>query len=534
VQVSRRSVAALIAAAAVAALAAGCGDEAPEPNPPVTPDPAFGEQPNIVFVLTDDQDYASYNRRTMPNTYRLLGEQGVTFANHVDTTPLCCPSRAALQSGQYGHNNGVLNNKPGYADLEGKDNLLPVWLQRAGYSTAYVGKFMNGYDSYVDDKDDVAPGWDRWSILSGNALGYLDFRLAVDGRQRKEEFSGEYMTDVLNDRAAELIGELSGPEPFYLQLGQLAPHVENLNANSGGPCGGDAVPPERDAGRFEGVQLPDLPAVLEEDVSDKPAMVSGLPALDAAKREQIRERYQCRLETLPAVDRGIAQIVEALREAGELDDTIIAYASDNGNFHGQHGLPGGKGLPYEQAAHVPFVVRVPPRYRGAGEAGIEVTEATANIDYVPTVVEWAGAETCPEAGDCRVMDGRSLMPLIEGRDNAWPQQRPILTELDIGKEQLQSGRGISCRYEGVRQGEWVYIQHTSLPDLSTGVCEETDTVELYNHATDPFELDNLTAVAAGSRVVETEERLATLTDELADCAGIEGRDPEPASGHYCG
>ncbi len=533
-QIAGRLAGAPLVLVLTALVMAGCGGaDAPEPNPQVEPDPRFGQQPNIVFILTDDQDYASYNLETMPLTHRLLGDEGITFTNHVDTTPLCCPSRAAYQSGQYGHNNGVLNNKPGYANLEDKDNLLPVWLQRAGYSTAYVGKFMNGYDAYVDDKDDVAPGWDRWSVLSGNALGYRNFTLAVDGKQRKEVYEDRYMTDVLSRRAVDLVGELSGPKPFYLQLGQLAPHVENLNADSGGPCGGDAVPPPRDLGRFAGAPLTNQPAIDEADVSDKPEIVSQQPLLDAAKLEQIRARYQCRLETLPAVDRGIADLVAALRQAGELDDTIIAYASDNGNFHGQHRLPGGKGLAYEEAAHVPFVARVPPAFRGGGEAGIEVSQPTANIDYVPTIVDWAGAQTCPQAGECRVMDGRSLLPLITGSERAWPQQRPILTELDIGKEQLQSGRGISCHYEGVRQGRWLYLRHTSLPDLSTGICAETEAVELYDHENDPFELDNLTAVASGSRVAATQQRLARLTDELSDCAGIEGRDPEPASGSYC-
>lgn len=529
-QVGRAAVAAL-AVAFTAAAASGCGGQ--DPNPPVQPAPAFGEQPNIVFVLTDDQDFESYSRKTMPKTWKLLSDRGTTFTNNVDATPLCCPSRVALQTGQYGHNNGVLNNKPGYANLEDKDNLLPVWLQRAGYNTAYVGKFMNGYESYVDDRDDVAPGWDRWSVLSGNALGYREFTLTVDGKQRKEKYSGEYLTDVLNQRAVDLIGELSGADPFYLQLGELAPHVENLNANSGGPCGGDAVPARRDQGRFPETELPRLPGVREADVSDKPAIVSGQEPLDAAKLEQIRARYECRLETLPAVDRGIADIVEALREAGELDDTIIAFASDNGNFHGQHRLPGGKGLPYQEAAQVPFVLRVPPRYRGGGSRVAEVDAPTANIDFAPTVVEWAGAETCPEVGECRVMDGRSLIPLLEGDRDAWPSQRPILTELDLGKEQLQSGRGISCRYEGVRQGPWLYVRHTSLPDLETGICGETESVELYNHDSDPYELDNLTAVAAGSRAAAVQKRLSALTDELADCSGIEGRDPEPDSGQFC-
>jgi N-acetylglucosamine-6-sulfatase len=525
--------AAASAAALLAVAASGCGGE--EPNPPVEPAPAFGEQPNIVFVLTDDQDYASYGAETMPRTVALLGGHGVTFTNTHDTTPLCCPSRAAYLTGQYGHNNGVLNNKPGYGDLLDKDNVLGVWLQRAGYETAYVGKFLNGYEAYVDDKDDVAPGWDRWSALVGNARGYYDFQLTVDGRQRKEIYDdGRYLTDVLNDRAAELIGELSGPRPFFLQLGQAAPHNENLNADSGGPCGGGAVPARRDEGRFAGTPLPNLPAVLERDVSDKPYFVADQRPLNGAKRARIRARYQCRLETLPAVDRGIAQLVATLRAERELDETVIVFASDNGDFHGQHRLAAGKGLAYEEASHVPLVIRVPPAFRGKGEAGVEIDAPTANIDLVPTLVEWSGTETCPEAGACRVMDGRSLLGLIDGSEGSWPLNRPIATEFNIGKDSIQPGRATSCRFQGVRQGPWLYIDHTSSPDPQTGACEESELLELYDHAADPYELDNLASVAPDlPRVVEARERLAALSDELAVCAGIEGRDPEPESGVYC-
>ena len=523
--------AAAVAAAVLAAVAIGCGGE--DPNPPVEPDPVFNEQPNIVFVLTDDQDFASYDRRTMPNTFRLLGRRGATFTNHYDATPLCCPSRAAMLTGQYGHNNGVLNNKPGYGDLGDNGNVLPVWLQRAGYRTAYVGKFLNGYESAVSDKDEVPPGWDLWSALVGNGRGYYDFQITVNGSQRKETYSGgDYLTDVLNRRAIDYVRELSGPEPFFLQVGQAAPHVENLNADSGGPCGGFAVPPRRDQGRFSSASLPRLPAVGERDVSDKPEVVSGQPPLDARKLRALERQYECRLETLPAVDRGIAGLVDTLREQGELAETVIVFASDNGTFHGQHRLPGGKGLAYEEAARVPFVIRAPKRFLGGSGPAGRIDAPTANIDLVPTLVEWSGTETCPEAGECRVMDGRSLLPLLGGREGGWPAKRPILTELDIGKEQLQSGRGISCRYLGVREGRWLYVRHTSLPDLATGTCEEVEEVELYDRRRDPFELENL-AADPGSRAAAVEKRLATLTDELVDCAGIEGRDPEPASGPYC-
>jgi arylsulfatase A-like enzyme len=449
-----------------------------------------------------------------------------------NTTPLCCPSRAAYLTGEYGHNNGVLNNKPGYETLRDNENVLPVWLQRAGYQTAYVGKFLNGYERYADDKDEIAPGWDRWSMLVGNGRGYFDFMLTVDGKQRKERYDGEYTTDVLNERAVEDIRELSGPKPFFLQVGQAAPHNENLNANSGGPCGGGAVPPPRDIHRFDGTPLPNLPAVHERDLSDKPEFVRDQPPLDDRKLEVIRERYECRLETLPAVDRGVAEIVDALRATGELDETVIVFASDNGNFHGQHRLAAGKGLPYEESAHVPFVIRA-PRSLGTADPGARIDLPTANIDLVPTLVAWSGAETCPEAGDCRVMDGRSLLPLIEGKLADWPANRALATEFDIGKDQIQPGRGTSCTYRGVREGRWLYVEHTTVPDPVTGACEDSEVAELYDRRRDPFELESLAGSPPGSRAAAVETRLAALTEELSVCAGVRGRDPEPESGVYC-
>ena len=132
------------------------------------------------------------------------------------------------------------------------------------------------------------------------------------------------------------------------------------------------------------------------------------------------------------------------------------------------------------------------------------------------------------------MDGRSLLPLLTGLDQEWPADRAVATELDLQKDEVQPGRGISCAFEGVRQDRWLFVRHTSLPDLGTGACEPADTIELYDHVRDPYELAQ--PVPRRRRIrrsAATEQRLAELTDELSDCAGIEGRDPEPASGHYC-
>ena len=527
-----RRIAAAAAIAAALIVAGGCGGE--DPNPPIEPDPAYGEQPNIVFIYTDDQDYSSFTRRIMPNTFREIVDRGTNFTNYYDATPLCCPARAGVLTGQYGHNNGVLANKPGYGDLEDNENTLPVWLQRAGYKTAIAGKYLNGYEKSVDDKDEVAPGWDLWSVEIGNGRGYYDFKLAVNGHQRKERYKGKYLTDVINQRAVEDIEQLSGQTPFFLWVTQSAPHVENINADSGGPCGGESVPPPRDLGRFQGTPLPRLPGVLERDVSDKPEIISGQPALGPARREVIRHRYECRIETLPAVDRGVAQIVDALRKSGELEDTILVFSSDNGTFQGQHRLPGGKGLAYEEASHLPLAISVPRKYAGGAAPPPTVGEMTANIDYAPTFIDWAGSQSCPEVGGCRVMDGRSLLSLFDSSKGSFPANRPLATELDLRKESVAPGRGIPCAFEGVRNERYLFVRHTSLPDLQTGTCEATDVRELYDHLRDPFELTNLLPAQPDSPEAALESRLATLSDDLHVCAGIEGRDPEPESGHYCG
>src|SRR3712207_911176 len=102
-------------------------------------------RPNVVVLETDDQTLAELE--VMPNTRRLLGDDGVTFDNHFASFPVCCPSRATFLTGQYAHNNGVLGNRPpegGYEALD-ETNTLPVWLQRAGYHTVHLGKYLNGY-----------------------------------------------------------------------------------------------------------------------------------------------------------------------------------------------------------------------------------------------------------------------------------------------------------------------------------------------------------------------------------------------------
>jgi len=526
---SRLGVAAAMAAA-VAMLVGACGgDDGYHPDA----DPVYGSQPNFVFILTDDENLEQFNRRYMRRTRKLIADPGTEFTNYFAATPLCCPSRAAMLTGQYGHNNGVLSNVPGYALLREPENILPAWLKTVGYQTAEVGKWLNGYEKTVPEHEVPPPGWDKWHGMVG-AHGYTKFKASQNGK--KVSFH-QYVSDWIAKQSVGLIDQMSRDDnPYYLQINEFAPHVEAERAQSKGRCGGEAVPAPQDDGRFADVGLPDKPSINERDISDKPAFVAQKEPLTKAQLAELELRYECRLEAIRSLDRTIGTIMHAIEASGEVDDTVVIFASDNGVFHGEHRLPGGKGLPYEEASHMPMAMLVPEKYRGGKPVVPDVDVPTANIDIVPTIVDLAGAPTCISEDDCRVMDGRSLVGLLSGDATGWPAKRPILQELNLNVEALKDvERGISCEYRGAREAGWLYIEHTVVPTPGLGTCVEADppVVELYDRARDPFELDNLASGPETPRVKAVQARLHEITAELADCAGIEGRDPEPASGHYC-
>ena len=526
----KRLAVAAATAAAVAAVVGACGRDDYEP----TADPAYGSQPNFVFILADDQNLKQFNRRYMRRTRKLIADPGTEFTDYYVATALCCPSRAVGLTGQYGHNNGVLSNVPGYATLRDPENILPAWLRTVGYKTAEVGKWLNGYEKTVDLHEEVPPGWDVWHGLVG-PHGYNKFKSSDNGV--KNTHRNRYVTDWIGGTSVDTIKRLSAEdEPYYLQINELAPHVENEHALSDGRCAGEAVPAPRDARRFAGVGLPDSPSINEADISDKPAFVAQKSPLTKEQLDELALRYECRLEAIRSLDRTIGTIVHAIEDSGEMDDTVIIFASDNGVFHGEHRLPGGKGLPYEEAAHMPMAMLVPEKYRGGNPAVPTIDVPTSNIDLVPTIVDLAGSPTCISETDCRVMDGRSLVGLLSGDATDWPANRPLLQELDLNVEALKDvERGISCRFQGVRDRKWLYIEHTVVPAPGLGTCTDANppVVELYDTAEDPFELDNLAASPESPSTRATADRLSAITAELADCAGIKGRDPEPASGHYC-
>src|ERR687897_1555986 len=188
---------------------------------------AAGPQPhpNIIVITTDDQSLSMLSGKFMPKTFKQIAQPGTTFTNAIVTTPLCCPSRATMLTGQYAHNHGVTSNRLAYAALEEKINTLPAWLHRAGYKTAHVGKYLNGYEGAVGDPREVAPGWDLWYTMLGSTR-YYSYDVAANGRQiHFGQRNDDYVTRVINHRAATWAGRRTrGKKPLYLQVDHRTPH----------------------------------------------------------------------------------------------------------------------------------------------------------------------------------------------------------------------------------------------------------------------------------------------------------------------
>ena len=280
---------ALVLLATLVAVLAG---RAPEPAA-AQGDPA-AEAPNIVLIESDDQDLRSM--QFMPKTNRLLGEKGATFPVQIASWPLCCPARATLFTGQYAHNHGVLGNRDaplGGFDRFKNETAMPVWLQNAGYYTAHIGKFLNGYEGSAVG---VPPGWSEWHG-SKDTYTFYGYKLLEDGElvqygSRDEDPDNPaqpemYSTDVYTDKAVKLIEDRAPSRvPFFLSLAYLAPHSGAPQPNNdSGPsqCVGTAKPAVRHLGDLASEPIPAPPNFNEADTTDKPNSNAGVVLKNAAR-----------------------------------------------------------------------------------------------------------------------------------------------------------------------------------------------------------------------------------------------------------
>jgi N-acetylglucosamine-6-sulfatase len=345
-------------------------------------------KPNVVVIMTDDQTVAELG--AMPRTRRLIAAKGVRFDRSYVSYPVCCPSRATYLTGQYAHNHGVMGLYPptgGYGRFD-KHDALPVWLRSAGYYTAHLGKFLNGYGD--QEPADVPPGWSDWrATVDYSTYSMWGYTLNENGRLRTygrpfREVPRLYQTDVLARKAQSIVESRAGRGPFFVSLNLLGPHHEGRAIQRRTGLIVRPAPRHRRAA----VALPARSASFNErDVSDKPLFIRrrvrpfGRGDLRRIQRVAVQRR-----RALLSVDDAVARVIGTLRRTGELDDTYVIFTSDNGYLQGEHGIGSGKMLPYDASSAVPLLIRGPGLPGGAVSQ-----ELVANVDLAPTLLELAGA-----------------------------------------------------------------------------------------------------------------------------------------------
>src|SRR5262245_24311959 len=496
-------------AAALALAACSGGAAATAGSPAEAHGQPAAKRPNIVVVLTDDATFADL--QGMPKVKRTIAARGVSFSRAYISYPVCCPSRATYLTGQYAHNHHVMGLYPptgGYGRFD-KRNALPVWLHKAGYYTAHLGKFLNGYGD--QEPADVPPGWSEWhATVDYSTYRMWGYRINDNGRIRQygEPFQEDpryYQTDVLTGKALRAIDN-AGDNPFYISINYLAPHHEDraIQRRTGRLV--RPAPRHRDA--FSSSRLQRRPSFNERDVSDKPAFLQRrTPPLDRAAIARIRADQHSRQAALLAVDDGVGRIVDALRRRGQLDNTYIVVTSDNGYMQGEHRVRSGKMLPYEPSSQVPLVIRGPglPADRTSGEL-------VANTDLAPTLLEIAGATPG------KVVDGRSLLPFA--RHTGLRTRRPILHETGGARwvglkgqdEAPNAGRTLRrvMTYQAVRTRGWLYVHYRN------------GSTELYDLRRDP---DEMRSLHADPRYSGTRRALRRELRRLVHCKGEVCRRP---------
>jgi arylsulfatase A-like enzyme len=463
------------------------------------------KRPNVVLVMSDDQ--ALETQRYMPRTNDLLGRGGVTFNNNFVSYSLCCPSRSTLLTGQYAHNHDVRGNTlpaGGYSKIAPHlGNSLPVWLQRAGYYTGHIGKFLNGYGNTSPDTE-VPPGWSEWygalddpDAFTGGTYTMYGYTLNENGSIVHYGSTPDvvdpptYQTDVYAAKAADFVARRAPKnKPFFLSVAPLASHTE-----AGGACNCEGNNP-RAAPRHEGDLANEIPLSRpnfnEADVSDKPQVIRNLTVMSPIQQEVVRARYRAQAESLLAIDEMVQRIADTLKAQGELKNTVIIYTADNGFFHGQHRVRQGKVRLYEESIRVPLLIRGPGVPKGKKR-----NQPVANIDLAPTIVDFADAKAQ------RRMDGRSLLPVME--DGLFSPGRPILLEAFFNADDPdENPETPATNYQSVRTDRYKYARY--------GTGEE----ELYDLDVDPYELQSLHAAPGLASVKADLQRLLATAD---NCAG---------------
>jgi N-acetylglucosamine-6-sulfatase len=411
-------------------------------------------KPNIVYILTDDQTMESVAK--MP--YVSSRTDWISFDKAYINNGLCCPSRATILSGQFDTHTGVGNNAQGKNLNEAE--LLPVWMQRAGYQTGMFGKYLNVYPF---GRGLYKPaGWNEWQVAynAGAQWGiYSQYNYKLNNNGKSETHlstAADYMPTVLNNKMIPWIkAKAAAKQPFFLEFTPSATH---------GPW--TASPARKGMNKTAAVtRTPNFNYV----AANQPAYLKSQPMWNAATEDGHR---RMEWDAAASVDDVIKNLDDTLKSAGVYDNTIVIFMTDNGYAFGNHRWER-KRCEFNECGQTPMLVRYPGL-----AARHDTSHLVSNVDMASTISELGGATPAiPQ-------DGMSFAKLILGQEvPGWRDS--LLLHWPGGDMNGAAGKPDSMpQFWGVLSttadgGYWKYVE------IDTGEKE------LYNEVTDPYEMTNL-------------------------------------------
>lgn len=509
---------------------------------------------NILFIMCDQLrfDYLScYGHESLetPNIDR-LAERGITFTNAYCQAPICAPSRASFYSGRYMSSHGVMGNDDA---LQLDEKMLADYLRPLGYRTAVAGKThsyknrsaleslgidmdsdyvrasqtggfepwesheglypdpilpeFHGYTNYLRSLGyDAENPWDRCAnsgldedgnLHSGWKLRSSGYPAAIHEEHSETAFTTQRAMDFI-DRTVD--------RPWCLHLSYIKPHWPVI-----------APAPYHRIYRPE-----DVKAAVRNESERRDAH----PVFQAFMQQEYSLSYACddvREVVIPAymglirqIDDHLGRLFEFMDARGLLDNTLIVFTADHGDYLGDHWL-GEKDLFHEASAKIPFIL-VDPRGEAGATRGMQRGEFVEAVDLVPTLLDFAGAAPCRER-----LEGRSLLPMLHSRQPPESWRDIAVSEIDYsdrGPRSLLALKPCQCRAIMIRDSRWKYIWH---PEFEP---------QLFDLENDPDELDDLGRGQSSEKICERmKDRLLTWRNSLKRRTGLEyeymlGQGPE--------
>ena len=393
----------------------------------------FGKKPNILFIMSDDHaahGISAYGGRLAkiaptPNLDR-LAKEGALFQNAFCTNSICSPSRACVLTGQYNHVNGAV-------DLGGRvepgKQMLAIEMGKAGYETAMIGK----WHLKVEPKD-----FNYYCVLPGQGKYHgPSFRIRGDKPWGKNliDFPEKHSTDAITDLTLDWLKDRKKEKPFFLMHHYKAPHdyFENAERYESFLAEVDVPEPETLWKRHpefgslatRGNQDELIPHIGTSIGNRNPrrSYLRDLPGRfpnefpenydpdDYTDEQNSRFAYNAYLKKflrcVKGIDDNLGRLFKHLEETGQMDNTVIIYTGDQGFMLGEHDYQDKRWM-YEESMRMPFLVRYPKTVN----AGQNFDTIIENIDFAPTMLDFAGA-AIPQS-----VQGRSFKSLLETGEEA--------------------------------------------------------------------------------------------------------------------